>query len=104
MDYAKLGKHIRQERRAHRLTQAELAEEIGLSMSFLGHIERGSRVPSLETLVAIANRLRVSVDYLLSDSLEPISARSLGGALSPSQHRVLREIFDKMNEQIERWE
>ncbi len=80
MDYAKLGKQIRQERRAQRLTQAELAEEVGVSLSFLGHIERGTRVPSLETLVTIANQLRVSMDYLLDDSLAQESARAWSGA------------------------
>ena len=69
MDYEKLGKNVRIKRKTKGLTQEQLAEQSGISLSFLGHIERGSRKASLETLVSIANALGVSPDYLLQDSL-----------------------------------
>ncbi len=69
MNYVALGKHIRLERQKSRLTQEKLAEHVGISASFLGHIERGSRKASLETIVSIANSLKIGVDLLLADSL-----------------------------------
>jgi len=40
MDYKSLGMRIRKRRKAMRMTQEELAKKLGLSLSFLGHIER----------------------------------------------------------------
>lgn len=70
MDLKKLGKKIRNERTKRHMTQEKLAESIGISVSFLGHIERGSRKASVETLVSIANALQVGMDYLLGELLE----------------------------------
>ena len=53
MDYTALGHRIRTLRTASGLTQAELAERVGISASFLGHIERGTRVLSVDTLAAL---------------------------------------------------
>ncbi|MFC4601826.1 helix-turn-helix domain-containing protein [Cohnella hongkongensis] len=53
------------------LTQEQLAESIGVSDAYIGQIERGERSPTLETLVKIASRLGVTIDYLLHDSLVP---------------------------------
>lgn len=69
MNYLALGKRIRSYRRNLRLTQEQLAEKTGVSLSFIGHIERGTRKASLETLVGISNALNVSPAILLQDSL-----------------------------------
>lgn len=71
MDYQYLGKRIKEERLKLNLTQSKLAEDINISDSYMGYIERGERSLSLETLVNIANRLGVSIDYLLQDSIYP---------------------------------
>lgn len=70
MDYVALGMRIRQQRYLLRLTQEQLAERSDLSASFLGHIERGSRKASLETVISIANALDTTTDHLLVDSLK----------------------------------
>lgn len=67
MDYKRLGKRIREKRQRLNLTQAQLAEEINISDTYMGAIERGERSLTLDTLVRLANRLGVTVDYLLSD-------------------------------------
>ena len=53
------------------LTQEMLSEVVYLSMAFIGLIERVERSLSLDNLIAVANRLGVTVDYLLSDSIVP---------------------------------
>lgn len=69
MDYKRLGERIRQERRRLNLTQAQLAEDIDISDTYMGAIERGERSLTLDTLVRLVNRLGVTVDYMLSDSV-----------------------------------
>ena len=69
MDYKRLGERIRQERRRLNLTQAQLAEDIDISDTYMGAIERGERSLTLDTLVRLVNRLGVTIDYLLSDSV-----------------------------------
>ena len=69
MDYKRLGQRIREERRKLGLTQAQLAEAIDISDTYMGSIERGERSLTLDTLVRLVNRLGVSIDYLLADSV-----------------------------------
>lgn len=47
------------------MSQSELAAALGLSTAHVGHIERGSRHASLETVVAISKHLNVSLDTLI---------------------------------------
>lgn len=70
MNYAAFGRCIRRHRKFKKWTQEALAEKAGISVSFLGHVERGTRKASMETLVNIARALDVSADILLCDSLE----------------------------------
>ena len=69
MDYKKLGERIREERLKLNLTQAQLAEAIDISDTYMGAIERGERSLTLDTLVRLVNRLGVTVDYMLADSV-----------------------------------
>jgi transcriptional regulator with XRE-family HTH domain len=69
MNYTALGNRIKKLRRQKRLTQEQLAEQAAISASFLGHIERGTRVASIESLVAICNTLEISPEYLLCDNV-----------------------------------
>ena len=69
MNYKRLGERIREERLKLNLTQAQLAEDIDISDTYMGAIERGERSLTLDTLVRLVNRLGVTVDYMLSDSV-----------------------------------
>ena len=71
IDYAALGERIRDAREAKRLTQERLAEICSLSTAHIGHIERGTRIPSLEALFNISTHLHVTLDFLLLDSFTP---------------------------------
>ena len=96
MDYESLGKRIRMKRVAKKLSQQEVAKAINISVTFYGNIERGKRVPSLDTFVAIANYLQARTDVLLMDSLEVSSLHR-----SPDDKRVLyqylRDQVDELN-------
>ena len=103
MDYKRLGKRIREERQRLNLTQAHLAEDIDISDTYMGAIERGERSLTLDTLVKLVNRLGVSVDYMLSDSVRDSNANIINQFLQitdcqPLERKqmainVLRTIF-----------
>lgn len=76
MDYRKLGVRVRQQRELNDWTQGELAKRVGVSSSFIGHIERGEKKASVETVVALCNALDVSPSVLLQDSLSDAVMRS----------------------------
>lgn len=90
MDYEALGKRVRAYRKLFDMTQEELAEAVGVSCSFVGHIERGTRKLSVDTLVRLADVLQVSCDTLLQDSLSCPAARP--SARSETRKLLLREI------------
>ncbi|MCM1494131.1 MAG: helix-turn-helix domain-containing protein [Muribaculaceae bacterium] len=112
MDYKRLGKRIREERKKLNLTQAELAEAIDISDTYMGAIERGERSLTLDTLVRLVNRLGVTVDYLLADSVSDNDSNILaqfrqitdGQPLERKQLaiKVLRTIFSHFDEEKNR--
>ncbi len=69
------GKRIREERQKRSLTLEQLAEKCDISSNFLGQLERGKNVPSLKSLIRIANVLEVSIDGLLFENLEKNSTQ-----------------------------
>ena len=46
MNYYEIGQRIRKIRKAHGLSQEELAEKIGISTTHMSHIETGNIEPS----------------------------------------------------------
>ncbi len=66
IDYVAMGNRIKWFRKAVGMTQADLAASTGLSTSFCGHIERGTRIASLESLLRIADVLNTNVHELLT--------------------------------------
>lgn len=69
MDAKLVGSRIRDIRQHRGLTQAELAQQVNMSLKHISAIECGIRLPSLDTLVAIANELQIDTNTLLQDSL-----------------------------------
>lgn len=65
MNFESAGKKIRQARRMKDITQASLGKAIGISAAYVGHIERGTRVPSVSTLYSICKKLDISMDYVV---------------------------------------
>ena len=50
--------------------QEDLAEKTDLTTNYIGMVERGEKIPSLETFIKIVNALGVSSDMVLTDVLE----------------------------------
>ena len=64
-----LGQRISILRRRAGLSQSELARRLQISASAMGMYEQGRREPSMDTLVAIAEQLQVSTDFLLTGKI-----------------------------------
>ena len=85
VDYSALGQRVREARHKKGLTQQKLAEQTGVTTAFIGHIERGQRRASLETLFAIGMILRVSPNELLEDSLRSMPSTKEAENLAASR-------------------
>jgi transcriptional regulator with XRE-family HTH domain len=69
MDFSCVGKRIREARIQRSWKQDKLAEKTGLSAAYIGMIERGEKIPKLETFIRIINTLEISADIVLQDVL-----------------------------------
>lgn len=106
INYVSLGEKIKLSRKERGYTQEKLAEICDISTGFLGHIERGTRKLSLDTLFCIAMVLNVSLDYLLIDSadksdnfLEQID--SAARSKNPSAYNTFRKTVKILAEHID---
>lgn len=99
MDYVAIGARIRAYRKQRGMTQAALAKSVGISTSFIGHIERGTRIASLETLVGLSEILDVSIDTLVTGA---DSNRSENPNASYKM-RVLNDVMRVLNEHSSEW-
>lgn len=70
MELKCIGKRIREKRDEQGLTREKVAEMTGISVNYLGTIERGEKVPRVEVIIKIANALKVTSDELLQDVLD----------------------------------
>jgi transcriptional regulator with XRE-family HTH domain len=64
MEAEKWGRRIRAYRKLKGFTQEGFAKELGVSVSILGEIERGNRMPDESLIVRISEFLDVSIEEL----------------------------------------
>jgi transcriptional regulator with XRE-family HTH domain len=65
IDHKMIGNRIRTRRIELELTQEQAAELAGVSTSFIGHIERGEKIASVETLAALSGVLDMDLNYMI---------------------------------------
>lgn len=91
----RIGKNAREARLEAKLTQADVAEQVGISPEVYGRLERGGMLPSVGTLLRVCVALEVSADLLLGISS---GKEALVGELaprlreSPAMRRALRTL------------
>ncbi len=61
----KIGKLIREARRAKGFSQESFAAEAGLGRTYMGRVERGEQNISIQNLIQIALTLKVELSSLL---------------------------------------
>lgn len=99
INYEKLGLKIKEIRQQNGLTQDKLAEMVSCNTSHISNIENNHTKVSLNVLLAIANVLHTSIDYLLSEQYENLSLaldneimREISNCDIESKERILRII------------
>jgi transcriptional regulator with XRE-family HTH domain len=60
------GNELRKLRQQQRLTKRDVSDRTGLSRSTLSRLEAGLSVPSIETLLRLANSMKIPLQELLS--------------------------------------
>ncbi len=80
-----------------KLTQAEMAEKLGISRSTIGMYETGAREPDFETLERIADFFNVDTDYLLGRTEKTsILPETIGHYyLNDETREIAQEVFEK---------
>ena len=100
MERAALGKRIRESRIKKGYTQQDLAIKSDIGIVYLSEIERGVKMPSLNTFIKIINALDMSADYILRDEIfsgkeyirMEIAEKLL--ALTPHQRKTATDILN----------
>lgn len=100
-----IGKNIRKFRETKKLRQEDLAEKAELTTNYIGMIERGEKIPALDTFIKILNALGVSADMVLSDVLDngyTVKNSMLNEKLEklvPEDRNKIYEVIDTMMKQ-----
>lgn len=70
------AERLRGLRRSRGMTQKEFAEQIGVTAASLSAYETGTKSPSLNVAMAIAQKLKVSLDWLCVMDLDDSTCRT----------------------------
>lgn len=105
-----IGIAVRTAREAFGLTQAEVAERVGIATEVYGRLERGHMLPSIQTFHKLCTVLRCSGDELLGlsatarstdvmivDQPEVRKLLSTLRKLEPEQLRLLEQVARAIN-------
>ncbi|HFL2404847.1 TPA: helix-turn-helix domain-containing protein [Clostridioides difficile] len=97
LDFRAIGQRIKIARIRKKLTQDTVSELINITPSHMSNIETGKSTVSLQTLIAIANVLRVSIDELLCDVIldsKVIFEKELSDILKDCNEYEIRVLVD----------
>ncbi len=89
-----IGKRIKDLRIANGISQQELGDKVGVTKVSICGYENGSRMPSLETFVMLADTFNTTTDYLLGREVSVTSEESnqYVGAISDQDIEFIQEL------------
>ena len=100
MDKVALGSKLREARKNKGYTQEVLAEKADIGVMYLGEIERGIKMPSMNIFIKLIEALDISADYVLRDELSSGKeyvfdeiTKKLDN-LTPQQRKIATDILD----------
>lgn len=67
--YEEIGRKINHLRKQNNMTLEQLADKLGVTRGFVGHLEKGRRKISIEHLEEIAELFDVDIAYFLADEM-----------------------------------
>lgn len=90
-----LPEKLKAMRRNNNLSQREVSEAIGVSISIISDYENGVKTPSVEKLLKLAGLYRCSVDFLLSNEVSKSEGISIEG-LSDRQIQIIKMFANEL--------
>lgn len=111
LDYIKIGQRIRQVRKAKGWSQDQLAKKCGISLNFMGKIERGKRRMSLDTFASLCAELDADADALLWGIVHASETAAQNMWRRPAKKdsdsyamyiRIMKSVADIMNETMDK--
>lgn len=100
LNYA--GKRISEYRRQLNISQATLAEQVGVSSKYISAVETGHEIPALDTIIAIADILQQTPNSIFGDLMaesydyEIINELSEVSRLSPKSQEKIFAVLEAL--------
>lgn len=95
MQLVNMGDKLKTLRIENKMTQKQVADRIGLAISAVSSYESGSRYPSYDVLIKLANMFHVSTDYLLNMT----SRRTIDiSDLSEDEIELISQLVNKLRQ------
>lgn len=97
-----IGERVKQARIARGLSQAELAEILGLSDAYISKLETGKNAMSVTVLVKLSDALGVSADWLLrnktreAQEISLVEVEQMLEDCSPTERNALMKLLSQM--------
>ncbi len=70
-----LGRNIKHLRKTKKYSQIELAEKLGVSQTSIAHYEKGTRQPTIETLIELSQLFNKPIDDLVGNSVIKVATK-----------------------------
>ena len=88
------GRRLKELRKNSKMTQKELGDAINVTKVSICCYEKGTRVPSLETLIDISNLFKVDLNYLIGNDTYVVSEnnQSYGIKMSNEEIALIKEL------------
>ena len=99
-DKKKIGAKIAELRKSRKMTQEQLAEKVGVTVQYLGTMERGKANTTLNRLDKIAEVLGCSTDEFIFFTTSSDNAAASISAENPEMEKLLLEAHEFQKEFI----
>lgn len=99
MEVFLLGKRLKELRKKSNMTQQELGRMINVTKVSICCYEKGTRIPSLETLIDLSNLFKVDLDYLIGNDTYVVSDNNenYGIKMANEEIELVKELRKHIN-------
>ena len=94
-----IGSRVRELRKAKGLTQQDLADMINVTKVSVCCYEKGTRIPSLDTIIDISNLFKVNIDYLIGHDIYVASDDDIEYGIKMSKEEI--ELVKELRKHID---
>ena len=82
------GKRLKELRKREGMTQKDLGSKLNVTKVSICCYEKGTRMPSLDTLIDISNLFKVDINYLIGNDTYVVSDENVEYGLSMSKDEI----------------